>query len=88
MLFSILEGVSFSDLIPQFQLCSSVKNDEDFSEAGQREVKLGRGSDSTEWMILDHPRSKHAPGTGKTGCHLGYPLEGPSVWGKGENVLS
>ena len=39
------------------------------SETGQREVKLGRGSDSTEWMVLDHPRSKHSPGTGKTGRH-------------------
>ena len=39
------------------------------SEPGQREVKLGRGSDSTEWMVLDHPRSKHSPGTGKTGHH-------------------
>ena len=31
LLFSISEGVSFSDLIPQFQLCPSVKNDEGFS---------------------------------------------------------
>ena len=31
LLFSVLEAVSLSDLIPQFQLGPSVKNDEDFS---------------------------------------------------------
>ena len=71
MLPSIWEvGGSFSDLSPSSGCAPLLRTMRgSHSEPGQEEVKLGRGSDSTEWMVLDHQRSKHSSGTVKTRHH-------------------
>lgn len=46
--------------LPQLWGCPSAENNEECPEPGQGEVKLGRSSDSTEWMILNQQRANRS----------------------------